>query len=269
MLVPRDFHKEKVFGVEDDMMYALWTTAVERPSCYVPTHAVGAITGGDALGGEQTLTTTAADNEELYFVTANELFRYDVHRPLWGIHKDVELVTLPAEINFLLGFQEAMETTPIQDAGVGPKADGDGFGFFKPETGGTLNGAFWYAWSQFGANQLLTQLSAANLNNLSGVDWCGHVGGATSGVYDFAYYFRPANRVTATTFRGVCEFWAARVPGPLQLVATHEMSGTYAITDATAELMNHGHAVRNITDICVATVGFCKGEQLRDPRPAA
>lgn len=275
-LVPIDFHKEKVFGVEDDFTYEGATATTNPfllPSGLVltaPGGPLGTIATGDAFGGQLVATTDAGDDTLELAVTENEIYQYVNDKPIRGIAKGVELVLLPEQSNFLFGFQgdaaNGMETTPMQADGAGIKATGDCIGFYKPGLAAAAqayNQDYWHCVSMADAAVQYTELSAANCNNLSGVDWKGHVGAATAGEFDMMVEWVPTHRISATVFGAEVRFWMAKTGDALQLVAKHVMVGAYAITDAAADLMNFGVALQNLTDICSVNVDYVKGEQLR------
>jgi hypothetical protein len=161
--------------------------------------------------------------------------------------------------------------TEMQDAGAGPRADSDMFGFFCVENGGAVfpnSEDVWHCVSSFGALQIITPLLATNPNNLSGADQLVYLNPA--GVHDdgierklFAEWV-PVNvvpgvaGVAPTLFDAEVRFWIGTI-----LVAKHLMRGAFQITTATTEEMNFGVVGRNITDIAVFNMDFIKCTQAR------
>ena len=266
--LPVDYHNEHVVGVEDDFCHGSFATGVAQVNGFTFTHAVGAIATGDYLHGRAVMTTTAADNEFLSILTTNEIFQFLNDCPIrFKVILDPGVTAeLPEELNIFLGCMEDMDTaTELQDAGAGPRADSDMFGFYAPEAGGAVYNEYWHAVSGFGANQQITELSAANANNLSGVDW--KIYDPTTGdglAHEFVAEWVPTNLVpgvagaASTLMDAEVRFWIDGI-----LVCKHQMTGTYVITMATAELMNFGVVISNITDISVLNVDYVKCEQLR------
>ena len=269
-LMPVDYHKEHVVGVETDFLHGSFATGVAQADGFTFTHAVGAIATGDALHGRAVMTTTAADNQFLSIWTTNEIFQFLNDCPIRfkGLLQPGATAQLPEELNIFVGCMEDADTaTELQDAGAGPRADSDMFGFYTPEAGGAVfpNPEVWHAVSSFGANQQITPLIAANPANLSGVDW--KVYDATTGdgiLRELVAEWVPTNVVPGvagaapTILDAEVRFWLNG-----QLVCKHQMTGTYQITMATAELMNFGVVICNITDISVLNVDYLKCEQLR------
>jgi len=267
--LPVEFHKEKNFGVETDFNHLTVATAEDEEG-FTHLHTVGAIVIGDAFGGIATLTWTAADNETLAIYTPNEIFEFVRAKPIRFVALGVLPIVLGDELNLYVGCMEdlidAVPSTAMQDAGAGPRADSDMFGFFTPEAGGAvfpLTEDYWHAVSSFGALQTITPLIATDPNNLSGIDWKAWDGAAGVG-HDLFAEWVPTNVVPGvagaapTLLDAEVRFW---IDG--HLVAKHEMRGALQITIATTEEMNFGVMGNNITDIASASVDYLKCEQVR------
>ena len=284
LLLPFEEYHEKVHEVRDDFDYAgstATTLPFLMPSGYiytVPGGPLGSIISGDFRGGRAVMLTDNGDGTLATIVTGNELFNYTIGKPIRSRAR-VKLgidTTLPEETNIFVGCMEALETTPLQDAGAGPKVNVDAFGFYKPETGGAVYNQYWHAFSQFGDTPAfqITELSAANLNNLSGVDWKPWDATTGHGIrVDMVAEWMPLGRVSATVFEAEVRFWLRQetmtaaglstdVWTDWVLVAKHRMHGNYAITEATSDLMNHGVALLNTTDIVELDVDMVKCTQL-------
>ena len=263
LLLPVDYHGEQVITVEDDMTYGLWTSGTERPSGFVPTHAAGAITGGDARAGEMVITTSGADDEFNSFWTANEIFEFVLDKPMRFIAKDVLNAAADENLdtlNLFVGCMEAVDTaTEIQDAGVGPRLDSDMFGFFKPSDG-VLEEDTWYCVSSFGALQQLTALTEANANNLSRIDQLAYDAATIGLTHELVAEWVPLGLETANILMAEVRFWIDGV-----LVAKHQQRGAaYEITANATEEMNFGAVVRtNAAEVQVAQIGYMKASQLR------
>ena len=181
---------------------------------------------------------------------------------------------LPEEANVYAGCMEELETNPMLDAGAGPKAGVDAFGFFKVETGGAVyDPNYWHAFSQFGdtPSRQVTELSALQRNNLSGIDWKSYDPTTGNGLlYKMVAEWMALGIVSATVFEAEVRFLLSRetAEGSGQftdevLVAKHRMHGTYAITATTSDLMNHGVTLLNTAAVTELDVDFVKCTQLR------
>lgn len=268
-LMPTDYHKEHVIGVEEEFVHGSFATGVALGNGFTATHAVGAIATGDALHGEGVVTWTAAADEYCSYLTTNEIFLMQNDLPIRfkGILRPGLTASLPEELNLFVGCMENMDTaTEFVAAGGGMRAlCGDIFGFFTPESGGTvLNDEFWHCITGHNDLEQVDELSATNPNNLSGAE-VKVIDGSGDGIpHEFVAEWVPTNVVpgvggaAATIINAETRFWVDGV-----LVCKHEQRGTYQITIATAELMNFGFVGENITDIAVCNLLYLKCEQKR------
>lgn len=265
--LPVEFHKEKVYGVEDDFLHEAVATGVAQDNGITFTHAVGAIACGDHRTGIATITSTAANDEYNSILSTNEIFEFVMGKPIRFIAKGVLPVLLPNELNIFVGCMEDMDTaTEMIDAGAGPRADSDMFGFYTPEAGGAVfptTEDLWHCVSSFGALQQITALNAANPLNLLGEDVKAQAAGV--GVeHELVAEWVPPNLVPGaagaapTLMDAEVRFW---VDG--RLACKHQMRGAFQITTGNTEEMNFGVVVLNITDICSLDVDYIKCEQLR------
>lgn len=268
-LVPVDHHKEQVVGVEEEFVHASFATGVALPNGFTPTHAVGAIVNGDTLHGEAVVTYTAAADEYCSYLTTNELFLMQNGLPIRfkAIIRPGLTASLPEEMNIFVGCMENMDTaTEFVASGGGMRAlCGDIFGFFTPESGGTvLNDEWWHCITGHNDLEQVDEMSATNPNNLSGQDFP-VIDGAGDGItYELVAEWKPTNvvpgvaGVAATIINAETNFWINGIH-----VCKHEQRGTFEITIATAELMNFGYVGENLTDIAVVNLLYLKCEQLR------
>ncbi len=257
--LPIDYFPEQAYDVVFDKFHGEFATGVALIDGWTPTFGAGAMAGADRIAGavplgeaQSTLmfTGTAVDDEFHSLWRTFEEFKFHPSQP---IRSRIDFPAGAADQNldeqslFVGCLEAATPGTELLDAGAGPILDADKFGFFKVgATGATLVPAYWYCVSSFGANQQVTQLNAANCNNLSGVDWK---------QFDPTTIFRnkqslvaefmPTNLVPGvagaapTIMDAEVRFWINSV-----LVAKHVMNGTYQITTAAAEPMNFGYASR-------------------------
>lgn len=151
----------RVFGFFEDFFEFvtadLWTVA---------TTTDGTATLGDAAGGIMSILTAVAteDNEHTVLATTKELFLFAADKPiLFEARVDFDEANTD-DANMYVGLMSAAGTTPMQDDGAGPKGTMSGMGFFKVD-GGTV----WQCISSLGTSQTITELSATNANNISGV----------------------------------------------------------------------------------------------------
>lgn len=271
--LPIDFHNEIVHEVSEDFIHASFATGVALTTGFTPTHAVGAITTADRtinFPPRGNIAWTAADNEFNSYLTTNACFIFHQSEPIRFIGRMTPgaAAQLPWELNLFLGCMEDMDTaTEMQDAGAGPRADDDMFGFFSVENGGAVYGDsedLWHCVSSFGALQQITVLDAATV--LNGPEVRVNVGaGAGAGIeHKFVAEWVPTNVVPGvagaapTLMDAEVRFWVDGL-----LVAKHLMRGTNQLTLATAAPMNFGVVGRNITDIADLDVDFLKCTQVR------
>ena len=265
--LPEEFHKEMVYGVEDDFLHEAVATGIAQDNGFTFTHAVGAITCGDFRTGIALFTFTAAADEFCSIVTTNAIFQFVQNKPIRFIAKTVLPGTLGDELNIFVGCMEDMDTaTEFTAAGGGMRAGSDMFGFFTPEAGGAVypnTEDLWHCISNFGAVQQVTPLNAANPNNLLGADVKAWDGAAGVGQCLSAEWV-PTNLVPGvagaapTLLDAEVRFWVGG-----KLVAKHEMRGVFQITIAAAVAMNFGIVSENLTDIATLSADYIKCEQVR------
>jgi hypothetical protein len=271
--LPIDYHGENVHEVEENFIHGSFATGVAQANGFTATHAVGAITTADRtvlFPPRMNIAWTAAADEFNSYVTTNAVFLFHQNEPIRFIGRMTPgaAAQLPWELNLFLGCMEDMDTaTEMQDAGAGPRADDDMFGFFCVENGGAVYGNsedLWHCVSSFGALQQITALTAAN--SLSGQEVRVNTGaGAGDGVeHKFVGEWVPTNLVSGvagaapTLMDAEVRFLVDDV-----LVAKHQMRGAFQITVANAAPMNFGIVGRNITDIADLDVDYLKCTQLR------
>ena len=118
--------RRDVFTVESD--FDDWVTGDK----FVGGGDTGAVAvEADIVGGQVDMQTTALDNDETWLHTTQEVFRFNHLRPIVGEAYLYYTEVTADTCNLFVGFMNAMATTPMQDAGLGPKADFCGFGFFR------------------------------------------------------------------------------------------------------------------------------------------
>ncbi len=270
-LLPIDFQNEETYGVNEDFLHAVFGTGVAQATGWTSTHAVGAITMGDARGGQLVMTASGADDEFMSHLTTNEIFEFVSGKPIrllgrWDASTADESLD---EMNVFMGCMENMDTaSEIQDAVAGPRADSDMFGFFKSgATGGTIyNENYWHCVSSFQALQQITELSAANPLNLSGEAWKPYdptTGYARAAVLVAEWV--PTNYVPGVTgaaptlLDAEVRFWIDE-----HIVCKHLMRGAFQITHGTTEEMNFGVVTRqSAAQASVCRWGQLKCDQLR------
>ena len=265
--LPVEYHNENSFGVYSNCDSFVEASGTGDSKSFVATYAAGDITGDDGHEGIYYFTWTVADEEFISYQTEYELFTFLDDRPCRfavdltpGVTADT-----PEELNLYIGCMEATDTaTEMQATGLGPRADSDMFGFFTVESVSAVyaNPEVWNCVSSIGASQQITVLTAANANNLSNVNQ--KVYDATTGdgnkVKLVAEYV-PTSRVNAATFNAEVRFWINDV-----LVAKHDLSGTYVITDAASEAMNFivvGSNAAASSATAAMNLNYVKCDQLR------
>lgn len=266
--IPVEFHGEKVFGVEDDMLHGAFATGVAQDNGFTFTHAVGAIALGDAFGGVAVMTTTAADDEYLSILTTNEIFEFVIGKPIRFrcVLTPGLTAELPEQLNIFVGCMENMDTaTEFQNAGAGMRAlCGDIFGFFKPSNDSAVYNQYWHCVTGHNDIEQYTELSAANQNNISGVDWKIIDDDGDGIERELIAEWMPTNFVPGvgaaapTIINAEVRYF---IDG--HLVCKHLQTGIYFITIATTQEMNFGIVITNITDICVCNVDYLKCEQVK------
>jgi len=269
-LLPVDHHKEKVVGVELDCASEVAATTVAMDNGFTATHAAPpTIATPDFFGGRWTMTHTAVANQLMVVASTNEIFQFVQGRPIRFICDLQPGLTAqtPEELNLFAGCMNAFTTAPCVDAGAGPKATGDHFGFYTPEAGGAAFTAaednFWMARSQHNGTAMATVLDAAHSHD--GQDHLAY--DATSGdgiAHRLIAEFAPTNAVpgvggvAATIFDAEIRFEMDGV-----LVAKHLHRGTNQITIASTTLMQGGLACLNTAAASIMNLDYMKCEQLR------
>ena len=276
--MPIDYQKELVVGVEDEFLSGLFATGVAKENGFTSTHAVGAIAiaDGPPAHGRQIWTFTAAADEYMSHLTTFEIFQFLQGSPIrFKVILEPELaVAVVQELNIFAGCMEDMDTaSEFVAAGggmrVGGAATGDSkFGFFCVEAGGAVFNQYWHAISGFNDQEQITELSAANVANLSGQDW--KIDDGTDGFRrELVAEWVPTNLVPGvagaapTLMDAEVRFWINGI-----LVAKHVMNGVNRITLAQAAAtgqMNFGIVAENITDVVLLNVDYVKCDQLRQP----
>lgn len=139
----------RVFGIEDDFVADLdttkWTTTATDS---------GAITVGDTVGGRASLAAsdgTAADNDETYLLSANEIFLFQNDKPIWFEARIQFTEANTDDANVAVGLMSAVAANSILDNGAGPAASYSGAVFFKVD-GETV----WQCENSVGATQKTT-----------------------------------------------------------------------------------------------------------------
>lgn len=88
----------------------------------------GTVLINDAANGIATLTPsdgTVADNDEVYLATPNELYQFADGRPIHGLFRFAVTEVATPDLNFCVGFQNAVGAGSLVDNGAGPKVSGD------------------------------------------------------------------------------------------------------------------------------------------------
>ncbi len=253
-----DYTPLNSFGVELDCISEVAATTVNQPNGFVSVYgSPPTITTPNTFAGRWLYTHTAAAGQTMHTYTTNSIFQFVQGLPIW-MHGRVLLgPTTPEEENVFLGCMTAFNTAPLVDAGAGPKASDDHFGFYTPEQGGTtfdaLEDDMWIAVSQHNGTAIRTVLNAAN--SIDKRDHRAYVAGPGAGIEtDFEAHFVPTGPVpvpagtAVVIFDAEVSFW---VDGAL--VAVHNHSGANQITIASTTLMNFGLALLNTA---AATTAF-------------
>jgi len=265
--LPVEFHKEMVYGVEDDFLHEAVATGVAQDNGFTFTHAAAGITCGDFRTGIATILHTAVANQFASILSTNAIFQFALGKPIRFIAKSVQPVLLPDELNIFVGCMEDMDTaTEFTAAGGGMRAGSDMFGFFTPEAGGAVypnTEDLWHCISNFGAVQQVTPLLGTNPLNLLGAD----VKAQTAGVgvrHELCAEWVPCNMVPGVAgaapllMDAEVRFWVDGI-----LACKHEMRGVFQITVAAAVAMNFGLVEENTAGISSLNVDYLKCEQVR------
>ena len=200
-LLPVEQHKEQVVGVEEEFIHGSFATTVALGNGFTATHAVGTIATEDALHGRGQFDFTAANAEYISYLTTWEIFQFLNDCPIRfkGIIEPGLTAEVPEELNIFLGCMENMDTaSEFVAAGGGMRLlCGDLFGFYTPEAGGAVfDDTFWHCVSGHNDIEQYTELSAANVNNLSGADWLVIDGTTGNGIArEFVAEWKPTNLV--------------------------------------------------------------------------
>jgi hypothetical protein len=266
-----DYAPLERFGVELDCISEVAATTVAMDNGFTALYtAPTTITSPDVFAGRWLFTHTAVADQLMAVYTTNEIFQFVAGHPMWFHGRLLLGPTTPEEINAFLGCMNAFATAPVVNAGAGPKATGDHFGFYTPEAGGAVYAAadddMWMAVSQHNGVRLETILNAAN--SLDGQDHRAYVAGPGAGIEtDLEAQFMPTNLVSgvagvaATIFDAEISFWVNNV-----LVAKHQHRGVQQITIANTTLMNFGFAMQNTAAASTALLSRMGCHQLYDAR---
>lgn len=270
--LPVDFTPLNSFGVELDCNELISASGVETAKGWTFVHASPpTITSPDTFGGRFLFTHTAIANQVMQIYSNNEIFQMVQGRPIWFHGRVLLGPGTPEEENVFLGCMDAFTTAPLVDAGAGPKATGDHFGFYTPEQGGTVflaaDDDMWIAVSQHNGTAIRTVLNAAN--SIDRRDHRAYATGPGAGIEtDFECHFVPTGPVpvpagtAVVIFDAEVQFWIDGV-----LVAVHNHSGgTNQITVAATTLMNFGIAFLNTAAATTAFLSRMGCHQLYDVR---
>ena len=123
---------EQQYGVfsdfENDVRSTDWTaTATDSGTAAV----------GDAANGVLVLTPsdgTVADNDEVYYATANEVFHFAAEKPMLGIGRIKFVETASGVYNAFVGFANAVAANTLVDDGGGMRASGSIAAIYKVDT---------------------------------------------------------------------------------------------------------------------------------------
>lgn len=269
--LPIDYTPETSFGVELDCVSEVAATTVAMDNGFTAVHAAPpTITSPDAFGGRWLFTHTAVANQEMQVYSTNEIFQFVDGLPIRFHARFLAGPTTPEEENIFIGCMNAFATAPVVDAGAGPKATGDHFGFYTPEAGGAVYAAadddMWIAVSQHNGTGQETILNAAN--SLDGQDHRVYAAGPGAGIEaDLVAEWMPTNLVSGvaglapTILDAEVRFWINET-----LVAKHQMVGVNQITIANTTLMNFGIGMQNTAAATTAILSRMGCRQLYDGR---
>lgn len=156
---PDLFLKRRFHGFDEGFDHLVtgdrWTTIVADG---------GTIAVGDGVGGKAVMTTQAADNDELYLHTTNEIFLFAADKAIVVEGELSYTESNTDDANVMFGLMDGVAANALVDNGAGPKASYSGAVFYKVD-----GGVVWNTESSLGGSQVTTDLTAANKNNLSGV----------------------------------------------------------------------------------------------------
>ena len=153
LLPPHVLVGHESFGIHDHFTHkntAQWTTTA-------PDTGTASII--DAAGGVIQLAPsdgTIADNDEVYLLSVNEIFRIAAGKPMAAeaLIQFTQAATNAANVGF--GFMDAVGANALQDNGAGPKATFSGAVIYCRD--GSLN---WHCCYSDGATQTIVELTAA------------------------------------------------------------------------------------------------------------
>lgn len=100
----------------------------------------GTVTVVDGVNGVAILTPsdgTVADNDEVYYASKNELFKYAADKAFLGFARIQFTETAAGIFNAIVGFMNAMVADSLVDNGGGPRASGSTAVIYKVD-GGTV-----------------------------------------------------------------------------------------------------------------------------------
>lgn len=203
---PSSFENRLTHGFMDDFDHLVsgdrWTNVLTDTGTAVVLDSAGGILEQKPSDG------TVADNDEAYTHTTAEIFKFAADK---AIIVEAHIQYTEANVddaNVMFGLMDSVAADALQDDGAGPKSSYSGAVLFKVD-GGTN----WQAESSVGSSQVTTDLTEANLNNLSKVTQT--AGGAASQLLRIEGEPR-----TSTTF-DIKFFIGALDNKPLVLVAKH------------------------------------------------
>lgn len=258
-LLKVDYHKEEVYGVEEEFLAGVPATGVASSNGMEAIYAAGTIATGDTRAGRATITHNAGANDEKSYSTTNEVFEFVAGKPIRFRAMTQPGATTPEEVNCFIGLMEGLDSAAMVDAGAGPKADTDGFGFFCVETGGAVYSQNWHVWSSFNTAFQVTELVAANCNNLLNETIIkGEI------LRDFEAEWVSTNDVpgvggaASTLLDAEVRFYVGGI-----LAAKHVQNGVNVITTASTEEMDFGLYTLNTAGASTWFIDYLKCEQLR------
>ncbi len=219
----------------------------------------------DIADGFVDMETAALDNDETWLPTTQEVFLFDdfANKPLVGeallYYEEVTADTC----NLFAGFMNALDTTPFQDDGNGPKADFCGFGIYRIGStagivAGNLVAADTFVWNTIVDNVGDAQLTQAlKLSDVGrGNNLAGHKVDADSGTfYRLHMECNPVCMKSALIMNADFDFWIN------DLHVSHE---NMDMTIANFTEMHFGVAIHaGDGQILHAYVDYLSGSQIR------
>jgi hypothetical protein len=153
----------------------------------------------DVPGGVVNVLTTAVDNEETWLMTTQECFLFQDKKPIAFTGELYYSEVTGDTANIFIGCMSALETTPFQDDGAGPKLDFSGFGFYRLD-----GGVVWNCIASVTTNQTTQALALADVpNNLAGEK----VDADEDTLYNFHAECTPLGLKSATVLNLDWDFW--------------------------------------------------------------